>query len=135
MDLDLLGFSLSIGLCFACLAWLVKQGSGFAKEGKRAYQKGRRLQRSGAAFSTLGRLSALPLLRVLLSGRAADDASDAFECVCFARAQHYRRDASLRAQRRDGRGARAVDGRHHGLGWKISEKRMWSDPKQKYNMG
>ena len=106
----------------------MKQGSGFAKEGRKANRKGRRLPKLVVRRA--------PLLRLLLLlGRAADDASDDVGCICFARAQHYRRDASLRAQRRDGRGARADDFRHHGLGWKNSAKRICSDPKQKYNMG
>ena len=117
--------SLSIGLCFSMLGWACEARERFCQGRKEGKPKRDRNSRSGASLLCL----------FLLPGRAADDASDASGRVCFARAQHYRRDASLRAQRRDGRGARAVDGRHHGLGWKISEKRMWSDPKQKYNMG
>ena len=111
-DLDLFCLlSLSLG-CACMLGWACETRERFAKEGKLAYRKGRRSPKLVVRRA--------PLLRLLLLlGRAADDASDAFGCVCFARAQHYRRDASLRAQRRDGRGARAVDCRHHGLGWKI----------------
>ena len=111
-DLDLLCLlSLSLG-CAGMLGWACETRERFAKEGKLAYRKGRRLPKLVVRRA--------PLLRLLLLlGRAADDASDDVGGVCFARAQHYRRDASLRAQRRDGRGARAVDCRHHGLGWKI----------------
>ena len=111
-DLDSLCL-LSLYLGCACMLRLAcEERERFAKEGRKANRKGRRLPKLVVRRA--------PLLRLLLLlGRAADDASDDVGCVCFARAQHYRRDASLRAQRRDGRGARAVDFCHHGLGWKI----------------
>ena len=125
MDLDLLGFSLSIGLCFSMLGWACEARERFCQGRKLAYT-----EREALAKLVVRRA---PLLRLLLLlGRAADDASDDVGCVCFARARHYRRDASLRAQRRVGRGARAglFDSAHQKFPYPYRVSIL-----QKYNMG
>ena len=80
MDLDLLGFSLSIGLCLSMLGLACEARERFCQGRKTRIPKREAFRRLG--LSTLSTPLGL-LLRVLLSGRAADDASDAFECVCF----------------------------------------------------
>ena len=126
-DLDLLClFSLSL-VCACMLGWACETRERFAKEGKLAYRKGRRLPKLVVRRA--------PLLRLLLLlGRAADDASDDVGCVCFARARHCRRDNSLQTPRRVGCCARAVDFCLRCLGWKKIAKRICPDSWQKYSM-
>ena len=76
MDLDLLGFSLSIGLGFSMLGWACEARERLCQGRKLAYT-----EREALAKLVVRRA---PLLRLLLLlGRAADDASDDVGCVCF----------------------------------------------------
>ena len=81
MDLDLLGFSLSIGLCLCMLGLACDARKKVARRGKTPSYL--RLKIDSRDFGSRSVAVPFILLRVLLLGRAADDAE---HCpLCMAR--------------------------------------------------